>query len=223
MSTAKYIRTAGQEAFLGVSDVVKTKSLNQYLKHLCQLELLEYKKVFNKTNSRYSLYIRDSPDTANQIVSYIRKHGLESGIVKKIDIELTAMYLEVEKRLEPFYKREVIDELLQPGVKRVNIKYILPILDWLQNGAQTEYGFIWFSFYHIKYVNAYASRRLKEIAEQCSTCKNKVTPDIHKVKNISYFYYPYNWLTSPYFKGDHGKADDIGKYLGNFWKYEKDG
>ena len=221
MSTAMYIRTVGQQAFLGVSDVVKHKSLYQYLKHLCQLELLEYKKVFNGTNSRYSLYIMDTPDTANQIVSYIRKHGLESGIVKKIDIELTALYLEIDKHLEKFHNKKKKDELMKPGVKRVNLKYLLPFLDWLAEGVTTDYGFIWVSFYHLKYINAYASRRMKEIAEVHSSCRNLILPPHKKGKRISYFYYAYNWLTSPYFQGDHGDADEIGKYLGNFWKYRK--
>lgn len=208
----KYCRMSWQKIFIGMSDVVKNKSLEYYARHLCRLELIEFERLPNKNNTRHCVYVLDSPDTAIQIVNYVRKYGHESGIVKKVDVELCAIYLEMEKILKVFENREVIDALLADGVRRVNVKKIIPFLEWLDNGIETEHGKVFMSFYHLKYMVLFASRRMREICEEYSTCKGKILSRGYLL-NIRFYYYPYNWITSPHLKGEFGKGDDFAKFL----------
>lgn len=210
-----YLTFVGHYVFKNLSEYAKESAMKTIIRNLISRDMIDFRVVENKSKTNVSYWIQDTPDTAYQIKAFMKVYGFVSGRHRKMELDLNLICCEIDRILDKYRDRELLDSLLMRElpmkrgkigvVKRVNIKYLIPIREWAYNGkVKTKDGSVWFPFVFTKMITGYTSRQMRSIAREYSSGFGKYKDEQGNMKDISFWFYPYSWR----FSYDEGAAGE---------------
>jgi hypothetical protein len=214
-----YLTFVGHYAFKNLSEYAKESAMKTVIRNLISRDMIDFRTVENKSKTVTSYWIQDTPDTAYQIKAFMKAYGFVASHHRKMELDLNLICCEVDRILDKYRDRALLDSLLMRElpmkrgkigiVKRVNIKYLIPIREWAFNGkVKTKDGSVWFPFIFTKIVVRYTSRQMRAIAREYSSGFGKYQDEQGRHKDISFWMYPYSWRFS-YDDGAAGETSGV--------------
>lgn len=202
------------KVFKNFPDFAKDTYSKTCLRFLCVTDMIEHEKHETKAKTRFHFFVLDSPDTAYQIMMWMKVYGYISGQEKKMELDMNVIYGEIMDILEPYRSKEAIHSLLYRSgngviAKRINMRFIVPVYEWTIGGLiRLKRGSVWFSEAHIYFAQRFSVREITKIIEEFSDCKGYVTGKL-KTYPIRCWYYAYMWRVSNVFFGPNGFKEPI--------------
>jgi len=203
------------KVFKNFPDFAKDTYSRTALRFLCTTDMIEHEKYETKAKTRFHFFVLDSPDTAYQIMMWMKVYGYISGSEKRIELDMNIIYGEIMDILEPYRNREAIESLLHRSkneniiAKRINMRFIIPVYEWVMSGlVRFKRGNVWFSEIHIDYAQRFSIREMTKIIDEYSDCKG-IVKGRTKTYSIKCWYYPYMWRVSNVFFGPNGYNEPI--------------